>query len=105
MSLLEAARRAPSAYDVQPWRFIYARRGTSSWRPVHDSLVEFNRLWTKRAAALVVIVLWTADGPGRRGYGRPGAASARLCRRMWPARRAPCGAAALSHFTPVASPR
>jgi len=55
MSLLEAARWAPSAYNVQPWRFIYARRDTAAWQPIFDSLVEFNQMWTKRAAALVVI--------------------------------------------------
>lgn len=56
MSLLEAARWAPSAYNVQPWRFIYARRDTPAWQPIFDSLVEFNQMWTKRAAALVVVV-------------------------------------------------
>ncbi|WP_295530069.1 nitroreductase family protein [uncultured Pseudacidovorax sp.] len=55
MSLLEAARWAPSAYNVQPWRFIYAHRDTPAWQPIFGSLVEFNQMWTKRAAALVVI--------------------------------------------------
>ncbi|MEP6720069.1 MAG: nitroreductase family protein [Variovorax sp.] len=56
MSLLEAARWAPSAYNAQPWRFIYARRDTASWQPIFDTLVAFNQGWTQRAAALVVIV-------------------------------------------------
>ena len=56
LSLLEAARWAPSAYNAQPWRFIYARRDTASWQPIFDSLVEFNQGWAQRAAALVVIV-------------------------------------------------
>ena len=56
MSLLEAARWAPSAYNIQPWRFVFARRGTDAWTPIFDSLVEFNRMWSQRAAALVVIV-------------------------------------------------
>ena len=56
LSLLEAARWAPSAYNVQPWRFVYARRETSAWQPVFDSLVEFNQGWAQRAGALVVIV-------------------------------------------------
>ncbi len=55
MSLLEAARWAPSAYNAQPWRFIYALRDTDAWQPIFDSLIEFNQMWTKRAAALVVI--------------------------------------------------
>lgn len=56
LSMLEAARWAPSAYNAQPWRFIYARRDTASWLPVFDTLVEFNQGWAQRAAALVVIV-------------------------------------------------
>ena len=28
LSFLEAARWAPSAYNSQPWRFLYARRDT-----------------------------------------------------------------------------
>jgi nitroreductase len=56
LSILEAARWAPSAYNAQPWRFIYARCDTASWQPIFDTLVEFNQGWAQRAAALVVIV-------------------------------------------------
>ena len=31
MSIFEAARWAPSAYNAQPWRFLYARRGSAHW--------------------------------------------------------------------------
>ena len=31
MSLFEAARWAPSSYNNQPWRFIYAKRKTVHW--------------------------------------------------------------------------
>lgn len=55
-SLLEAARWAPSAYNAQPWRFVYALRDTPAWQPVFDTLVPFNQGWAQRAAALVVIV-------------------------------------------------
>ena len=55
LCLLEAARWAPSAYNAQPWRFVYARRETPSWQPIFDSLVEFNQGWARHAAALVVI--------------------------------------------------
>ena len=56
MSLLEAARWAPSAYNAQPWRFIYARHDTPSWQLLFNTLTEFNQGWAQRAAALVVIV-------------------------------------------------
>ncbi|UUX96931.1 nitroreductase family protein [Aquabacterium sp. J223] len=56
MSLLEAARWAPSAYNAQPWRFIYAHRDTPAWQPLFDALVPFNQGWVQRAAAIIVVV-------------------------------------------------
>ncbi len=56
MTLFEAARWAPSSYNAQPWRFLYARRGTANWDRFFDLMVEFNQSWTKHAAVLVVVV-------------------------------------------------
>lgn len=56
MRLFEAARWAPSSYNNQPWRFLYARRDTDPWAVFFDLLVEANRAWAKRAAALIVVV-------------------------------------------------
>jgi nitroreductase len=54
--LFEAARWAPSSYNSQPWRFIYARRGTQHWEKLLGLLNEFNASWAKHAAALVIVV-------------------------------------------------
>lgn len=56
MVLFEAARWAPSSYNNQPWRFLYARRGTSHWPLFFDLMAEFNQSWAKNAAALVVFI-------------------------------------------------
>ena len=56
LSLFEAARWAPSAYNSQPWRFLFALRGTPAFDRYLSLLVEFNQGWAKHAAALVVIV-------------------------------------------------
>jgi nitroreductase len=56
MTLLEAARWAPSSYNEQPWRFIYAHRQTPEWQQLFDLLVPFNQGWVKNAAALVLFV-------------------------------------------------
>ena len=56
MSILEAAKWAPSSYNSQPWRFIYALRDTPSWAKLLGLLNEFNASWAKRAGALVVVV-------------------------------------------------
>lgn len=53
---LEAARWAPSAYNVQPWRFLYALRGDAHWDAWLDLLVPFNRSWAENASALVFVV-------------------------------------------------
>lgn len=56
MTLFEAARWAPSSYNAQPWRFLYARRGTANWDRFFDVMIEFNQGWTKHAAVLMVVV-------------------------------------------------
>lgn len=56
MPLLEAARWAPSSFNNQPWRFVYALRGTPQFDALLGLLVEKNRSWAKSAGALVVMV-------------------------------------------------
>ena len=56
MTLFEAARWAPSSYNNQPWRILYARRDTEHWPLFLDLLVEGNRAWAKDAAALLLFV-------------------------------------------------
>jgi nitroreductase len=56
MSLFEAARWAPSSYNNQPWRFIYAKRNTLHWDKLFNLLAEPNKVWTKNAAVLVVVI-------------------------------------------------
>jgi nitroreductase len=62
-TILEAARWAPSASNVQPWRFIYARRGTEHWPRLLGLLTESNRLWAKNASALIILVSKTGVLP------------------------------------------
>jgi nitroreductase len=56
MRLFEAARWAPSSFNAQQWRALYARRGTESWQTFFDLLVEANKAWAKNAAVLVVFI-------------------------------------------------
>ncbi len=56
LTLFEAARWAPSTYNEQEWRFVYARRDTEHWGPLFDLLVEQNQAWCAKAAMLAVIV-------------------------------------------------
>lgn len=56
LPLFEAARWAPSCYNSQPWRFLYAKQGTPHFEAFFDFLVAFNQKWCKKAALLVVIL-------------------------------------------------
>jgi nitroreductase len=56
LSLFEAARWAPSSYNNQPWRMLYARRDSKHWQTFFDLLVEFNQSWAKNAGALVLFI-------------------------------------------------
>ncbi len=53
--LFEAARWAPSSYNEQPWRFIYAMHGTPAWDTMFNLLVEGNRAWCGTAGALLTL--------------------------------------------------
>ncbi|MBT6276244.1 MAG: nitroreductase family protein [Chromatiales bacterium] len=54
--LFEAARWAPSSYNAQPWRFVYAERNSEHWDAYFDLLVEGNQRWCERAAVLMVLL-------------------------------------------------
>ncbi len=56
MTILDAARWAPSSYNSQPWRYIYARRDTPAWPKLFGLLGEFNQMWVKNAGALLIVV-------------------------------------------------
>ena len=55
MTVLEAARWAPSASNLQPWRFFYGLRGEPQFDTLLSLLVPFNEGWAKNAGALIFI--------------------------------------------------
>lgn len=54
-TILEAARWSPSAFNIQPWRFVYARRGADHWETLVNLLNPFNLDWAQHASALVYL--------------------------------------------------
>lgn len=56
MVLFEAARWAPSSYNDQPWRILYARRDTPQWSLFFDLLVDINKSWARNAGALLLFI-------------------------------------------------
>jgi nitroreductase len=55
-SVLEAARWAPSARNVQPWRFIYAKRNSPAFSRILPILSERNQMWAPQASGLITLV-------------------------------------------------
>jgi nitroreductase len=54
LTILEAARWAPSASNSQPWRFVYALNGTAEFDAIHEGLIGFNQAWAPKAPVLIV---------------------------------------------------
>jgi nitroreductase len=67
MTLFEAARWAPSSYNNQPWRILFAQRETKHWPVFFALLADSNKVWAHRAAALLVFISKTTfDHNGQR---------------------------------------
>lgn len=47
---------APSSYNNQPGRLIYALHGTKAWDTLLNLLVPFNKEWAKNGGALMVVL-------------------------------------------------
>lgn len=85
VSLLEAARWAPSCFGDEPWRFIVWDRNSdaAAWQKAFDCLGEWNRNWVKNAPVLLLVTansLFRKNGnPNRWGQYDSGAAAENLC--------------------------
>lgn len=67
LALFEAARWAPSAFNMQPWRFVLARTPEDAAR-FHSFISESNLVWAKKAPAIAAVLSQKADperGPNR----------------------------------------
>ena len=62
--IFEAAGWAPSAFNAQPWTFLYARNGDAHWHDFLSGLVEANRGWARQAGVLIYIVSRGTIGEG-----------------------------------------
>ena len=71
-TILEAARWAPSASNLQPWRFLYAKRQSADWPRFLDPISPGNRGWVADTAVLIAILSKRTrqpkDGPAVDNY-------------------------------------
>ena len=56
MTMFEAARWAPSCFNLQPWRFLYAKKDSEPWLKFLNLLIPYNQMWAKEASVLGVVV-------------------------------------------------
>lgn len=55
-TIFDATRWAPSAFNYQPWRLLYATRDSADWSRFLGVLLPFNQSWVQNASALVYIL-------------------------------------------------
>ena len=85
LSLIEAARWAPSCFGDQPWRFIVFDKGRdqAAWQRAYECLAEGNQPWAGRAPLLFLAsadsVMSKTGKPNRWGQYDTGAAALNLC--------------------------
>lgn len=72
LSILEAARWAPSANNAQPWRFSVLNRGEELFQQVAaEGLSGFNQAWAPNASTLVVVSIKTLTADGKENRSAP----------------------------------
>jgi len=85
ISLLEAARWAPSCYGDEPWRYIVCDKSTNeaAWDKAFSCLAEGNQSWAVNAPVLILALANTMfshnDNENRWAQYDTGAASMSLC--------------------------
>lgn len=85
LSILEAARWAPSCFGDEPWRYVICDRSAdeAAWQSMLTCLTEKNQLWASHAPVLMVACAnsqFRQNGkPNRWGQYDTGAASISLC--------------------------
>jgi nitroreductase len=84
LSIMEAARWAPSCYGDEPWRYIVWDRNDDpvAWQKAFDCLGEFNQQWVKNTPVLMLALASThfrKGTPNRHGQYDTGAASENIC--------------------------
>ena len=55
-TLFEALRWAPSSNNLQPWKLLYAHKGTPAFDAFVSGLSERNQRWAKNASVLIYLL-------------------------------------------------
>ncbi|WP_445735826.1 nitroreductase family protein [Mariniflexile sp.] len=66
--LFEAARWSASSNNLQPWRFIYAEKGTGAYQSIFDCLSDFNKKWANNAPLLMLSAYKEKTDDGKENF-------------------------------------
>ncbi len=66
--LFEAVRWSASSNNLQPWRFIYAHKGTEAYQSIFYCLSDFNKKWTLNAPFLMLTAYKETDDEGKENF-------------------------------------
>lgn len=67
LSILEAARWAPSASNIQPWRFIVVGKDRpEDYERMANLLFDGNKVWAAKAPVLILSVAYVTDKASRK---------------------------------------
>lgn len=68
VQLFEAVRWSASSNNLQPWRFIYAKKDTKAYQSIFDCLSDFNKTWTINAPLLMLTAYKKQDEKGNDNF-------------------------------------
>lgn len=69
--LFEAARWAASSNNGQPWRFMYAHKGSEIYDVIFDHLSDFNKKWCVNAPVLMLTAYKKTFDSGKENFHAP----------------------------------
>ncbi|NND87768.1 MAG: nitroreductase family protein, partial [Flavobacteriaceae bacterium] len=67
-TLLEAGRWAPSSNNIQPWRIIWAIKGSETYDRIFNVLDSFNQKWTHLAPVLMLGAYKKTNDKGKENF-------------------------------------
>jgi len=66
--LFEAARWSASSNNLQPWRFIYAEKGSEAVDKIVNCLSDFNKKWAPEAPLLMLAIYKEKTNDGKENF-------------------------------------
>ncbi|MEO8932760.1 MAG: nitroreductase family protein, partial [Xanthomarina sp.] len=66
--LFEAVRWSASSNNLQPWRFIYAEKGSDAYNKIYNCLSNYNKAWANNAAVLMLSAFKEETNDGKKNF-------------------------------------